>query len=117
MQLGDTIRQLRRAAGLSQVEFAKQLNITASYLSLVEKSKREPTIPLLRKMARVLGTPAALLMAAALVDQVEPKAGAEEWNVVRHLVEAARALLVADQLDRKLLRPAFEQPTGGQTSD
>ena len=110
MQLGEIIRQLRAAAGLSQSEFAQRLEITASYLSLVERAKREPTIPLLRKMATVLGAPAALLIAAALVEQEGPE-HVDEREAVRHLFEAARMLILAGQMDRRLVHAGVNNHT------
>lgn len=109
MQVGEVIKQLRSAAGLSQQEYAKRLEITASYLSLVETGKREPTVPLLRKMADVLGAPAALLIAAALVDGPGRAGHEQERAAVHHLVQAARQMLIANQMDLKLLHAGTEK--------
>src|SRR5690606_34488676 len=66
MTVGQTIRQLRQARGQTQAELAGMLGISASYLSLIETDKREPSIPLLREAASKLGAPASLLFAQAL---------------------------------------------------
>jgi transcriptional regulator with XRE-family HTH domain len=94
MQLGDVIRTLRGASGLSQQELARQLEITPSYLSLIERNRREPTITVLRRIADGLGTPAALLLAAALTAPLDGERHATEVEVVDRLVEAARMLIV-----------------------
>jgi transcriptional regulator with XRE-family HTH domain len=97
MQVGSVIRTLRSAAGLSQQAFARQLEITASYLSLIEHSRREPTVRLLRRMAAVLGAPAAVLFAAALVTEGSGHVGQAERKIVEHLVESVRMTMLLDR--------------------
>lgn len=90
MTLGVAIKRLRAAAGWSQKEFAGELEISPSYLSLIEADKREPTIPLLRRMAGKLGVPAVILFAAAL----EPRTAAE-GETARLLSEVLEKLVGA----------------------
>lgn len=66
MTLGQSIKYLRGARGMSQVELARSLGISPSYLSLIESDRREASIPLLRNLADALGAPAFLLFAQAL---------------------------------------------------
>ena len=49
--LGNKLRRLRRERALSQVELAKQIGISASYLNLIEHNQRPLTPPLLLKVA------------------------------------------------------------------
>ena len=49
--LGHKVRRLRRDNTLSQVELARQLGISASYLNLIEHNQRPLTLPLLLKLA------------------------------------------------------------------
>lgn len=51
VMLGRKVRRLRRAQDLSQVELAKRLGISASYLNLIEHNQRPLTLPLLIKLA------------------------------------------------------------------
>lgn len=46
------MRGLRRAQGLTQVELARRLEISASYLNLIEHDQRALTAPLLLRIAR-----------------------------------------------------------------
>lgn len=93
MTLGAAIKRLRAAAGWSQKDFAEQLEISPSYLSLIEADRREPTIPLVRRMAEKLGVPAVILFAAALEPRTPPEGEAAKLlsDVLETLVEAARA--------------------------
>ena len=60
MNLGKAIKLVRTAAGIRQGALARQMNVTANYLSLIENSKREPSISFLRKLASALGVPVAV---------------------------------------------------------
>ncbi len=50
-QIGGKIRKLRRARNISQAELAKNLDISASYLNLIEHNRRKITVSLLFKIA------------------------------------------------------------------
>ena len=50
-QLGSKVRRLRRAHGVTQVEMAKRLGISPSYLNLIEHNQRPLTRPLLMRLA------------------------------------------------------------------
>jgi len=51
-RLGGKVRGLRRKEGLSQVQLAERLGISASYLNLIESDRRPLTAPLLIKLAQ-----------------------------------------------------------------
>ncbi len=53
-RLGGKIRRLRGEAGLTQVELAKRLGISASYINLIEHNQRPLTVPLLLKLSGIL---------------------------------------------------------------
>jgi len=88
MTLGATIRHLRQSARLSQADLAKRLEISSSYLSLVEGDHRDASIPLLRRLAAELGAPAALLFAAALAGSKESPPPDEIALALEKLVDA-----------------------------
>src|SRR4051812_7721023 len=99
MTLGEAIRSLRSAAGLSQQQLAKDEGISPSYLSLVEADKREPTVSLLRLISKRLGTPAALLLAAALANSHAGSGDDAEHDAIAKLLGAARHLLAIGRLE------------------
>lgn len=51
--LGAKVRQLRRREGMTQAKLAELLGVSASYLNLIENSRRPLTAPLLLKLAEV----------------------------------------------------------------
>lgn len=61
MTLGGAIKLIRTARGRKQVDIATVLDVSANYLSLVEKDKREPSIGFLRRLAAELQVPVSLL--------------------------------------------------------
>ena len=54
-QLGSKVRRLRQAHGLTQVDMAKRLGISPSYLNLIEHNQRPLTRSLLMKLAEGYG--------------------------------------------------------------
>ncbi len=51
-RMGGKVRSLRRKEGLTQAQLAAELDISASYLNLIENNRRPLTAPLLIKLAR-----------------------------------------------------------------
>lgn len=68
MTFGEYIKSLRVSAGLKQQELADRVGISASMLSLLESSKREPTIKMIKELARALEVPSSALFATALAE-------------------------------------------------
>ncbi len=51
-KLGARVREMRKSRGLTQVELARRLEISASYLNLIEHQQRSLTAPLLLRLAK-----------------------------------------------------------------
>jgi transcriptional regulator with XRE-family HTH domain len=98
MTVGECIKSLRASAGLTQRELAERVDISAPMLSLIEADKRDPTIRVLRAVARELGLPTALIIVAALADEPDvPRTPASKRlrALTQHLVRAAQYALEA----------------------
>ena len=61
MKYGRAIRIVRTARGLSKVQLAKRLSVGASYLSLIEAEKREPSVKVIDEISTVLRVPPHLM--------------------------------------------------------
>jgi hypothetical protein len=88
--LGPRIRERRRELGVTQADMARQVEISASYLNLIEHNKRDIGGALLRKVAEALELP---------LDQLD---GAADRRLLETLEEIAqnpdlRALGVEDK--------------------
>ena len=53
-KMGNKLRSLRKDRGLSQVDLAAKIGISASYLNLIEHNQRNLTVPLLLKISELL---------------------------------------------------------------
>ncbi len=65
MNIGEAIRIVRSRKGLRQRELAERLGLNQSFLSLVEKGKRQPTLKTVEKIARAMTVPPQLILLLA----------------------------------------------------
>lgn len=77
LTLGNAIKLIRTARGISQRDLASELKISANYLSLIEGGKREPSLAFLNRLATELRVPIAMLF----MFQGEPIPGVESTDV------------------------------------
>ena len=68
MSIGSTLKLLRIASDLKQSSLAKDLDVTANYLSLVENGKKEPSLTFLKKFSQRLNIPLGYFLWIALED-------------------------------------------------
>lgn len=61
--VGQNLRRLRKAAGLSQEELAHRAGLDRTYISGVERGLRNPTVLVLQDLAGVLKVKPAHLLA------------------------------------------------------
>ena len=67
---GQVLRDCRDKVGLSQEELAGRADVDRTYVSLLERGRRQPSLEMLFKLSRALGVAPATLVsrAAALVE-------------------------------------------------
>lgn len=97
---GEFIREKRLAKGYSLRKFAELIDVSPTYLSLVEQGKveRPPTVERVRRMAEVLGeNPDELISLAGRVPEDLPGIIQSEPEQMPSLLRAAKGL-TADQL-------------------
>ena len=51
----NSVEKYRKARGMTQVELAERVNVQQSAISLIERQERNPSLPLLVRLANVLG--------------------------------------------------------------
>ena len=61
-RIGSRIQRLRRQKGVSQAQCAQALDISPSYLNLIEHNRRRITVPLLVKISSYFGVGAGELV-------------------------------------------------------
>lgn len=67
------VRQARKAAGLSQEELALEAEVDRTYVSQVERAKRNITVVVLSRLARALRTTPAALVSSAGAAESRPR--------------------------------------------
>ena len=60
--LGMKIRKIREAQRVSQGAVAKKARISREYLNRLERGRYDPTVGVLRRLARALGVPVRALL-------------------------------------------------------
>lgn len=74
MDIGNTIKELRKAKGLKQNELAEKAQITQAYLSKIENNSKEPTISSLKAIADSLEVPLPILIFRSMtIEDIEPQ--------------------------------------------
>src|SRR5438477_9136885 len=74
--LGELIRSQRRLANLSLRELAERTNVSNPYLSQIERGLHEPSVRVLKSIARALNVSAETLLAQAGLLEGEEAGGA-----------------------------------------
>lgn len=63
-RLATNVRRLRKETGLSQEDFANEHGIDRTYVSGIERGRRNPTILVVERLANALGVDVQELFAA-----------------------------------------------------
>lgn len=75
--LGAFIRAQRELASLSLRQLSDMADVSNAYLSQIERGLHEPSVRVIRSVARALGVPAEVLLAqAGLIDESDDGNGA-----------------------------------------
>jgi transcriptional regulator with XRE-family HTH domain len=91
MHLGQAIKFCRQQRDLTQPVLAERAGISPSYLSVLEKGKRDPSFSMIEKIARALDVPLSLLIFIAtdpseiqgLPTEITEKLAAATMNLLR----------------------------------
>jgi transcriptional regulator with XRE-family HTH domain len=62
-RVGTNVKRLREARGLSQEELAFDAEMHRTYVSGIERGKRNPTVTVVERLAAALGAKASELLA------------------------------------------------------
>ena len=62
MTLAMNLKRLRKAKGLTQEALARRANVSLGYLQRLEMGRHDPSLSMLRKLAKALGATVAELV-------------------------------------------------------
>jgi XRE family transcriptional regulator, regulator of sulfur utilization len=69
MNLGQSIKNLRKKKGQSQEEFARSCGITQTYLSQIENNLKDPNLSILKIISDKLATPLPILFFLSMTEE------------------------------------------------
>ena len=69
MNIGNAIKNLRLQKGFKQNDFAMKCGLSQSYLSSIEKGRKEPTLTILKQIAETLSIPTPVLVFYSLDEE------------------------------------------------
>lgn len=87
LNFGNAIKAYRTKEGLTQEALAKKLGIEPTYLSALERGRKDPSVALLKKTAKVLGVAPEVIVWDAI--DVDADMNAQD----RKIVEMAKVLV------------------------
>lgn len=91
MNIGPVIRRLRQAQNLTLEDLAERAEISASHVSLIERSKREPSFDNLTAITQSLGLPLSVFILLCVEEN-----DASNTPVVRKLKRLVKSTLSRD---------------------
>ena len=88
MDLGQTIKSIRKQKGLRQNQFAELCDITQAYLSQIENNLKEPNLSTLRVISSNLETPLPILFFLSLDNKDVKPEKAEAFEMIAPSVKS-----------------------------
>lgn len=82
MDIGGTIKKLRKRAGINREDFSKSCSISLSYLSLIENNKRKPHAETLNNICTTLGITEPILYILSTDGNDVPKEKLQQFNML-----------------------------------
>lgn len=73
MNIGETIKLLRKEKNIKQLDLAASCGISQTYLSQIEKGRKVPALDILEKISAALGLPFAVLSFLSLDSNALPE--------------------------------------------
>ena len=92
MTLGINIRKVRKALGLTQIEFAEQMHVSQAAISMWEKGKDRPTAAVLFRLADMTGDK-SFITRETLTGNCEPSLPTELMKITRPSEEVLSELV------------------------
>lgn len=65
LQFGRIVRELRLRKGISQERLAEQASLDRTFVSMIERGRRRPTLDTAKRLASALGIPLSKIVALA----------------------------------------------------
>ena len=88
INFGRVIKSYRTKKGLTQKALARKAHITVPYLSKVENARKEPSLPLLRRLCKLLSLPEEILFWEAVeVNGHLKRSEKQAISIAKHILD------------------------------
>jgi transcriptional regulator with XRE-family HTH domain len=110
MEVGRAVRILRKSRGQKQSDLARAAGISVPMVSLLESGERQPSLSVLRRLAKALGiaSEALILMALSKEESLHSHDPA-----TREMADSVRRLAEAEERLSETLRTGISHGTNG----
>jgi len=88
MNLGSTIKTIRKQKELTQIEFASLCDITQTYLSQIESNLKEPNLSTLKVIGEKLGVPLPILFFLSIDEEDVQPNKRKAFEIIRPSVKS-----------------------------
>ena len=88
MNIGKSIKHIRKMKGLNQKEFADLYGFNKAYISGVETGKQNPTIKMLEKMAKSFGVPLPVMFWFTFTEEDVEDSKKEAFKVIKPSIDS-----------------------------
>ena len=110
MHLGNKLRRMRQARGLTAVELAQRARVTTGFISQLEHSQTVPSLQTLQRIAAVLGVSLTYFF---LEEHLQPQVVRQQERQIIHLGHDGSCVsLLSPRTSRHLELALFELPPG-----
>lgn len=82
MNIGASIKEVRKQKGLSQIELAEKIEISQTSLSQIESGSKRPSATTLKKICKVLKVSEVMLYMMSASEDDVPKEKKELFNML-----------------------------------
>ena len=82
MNLGESIKSLRKRKNISQGELALSCKITQAYLSQIENNRKEPNLATLKTISKELDVPLPIIFYTAMSEEDIPDSKKEAFGMI-----------------------------------
>jgi XRE family transcriptional regulator, regulator of sulfur utilization len=88
MDLGTSIKNIRKKKGKTQGEFAALCDITQTYLSQIESNQKEPNLSTLKTISENLNMPLPMLFFISMTEDDVPENKRNAFKIIRPSVQS-----------------------------
>lgn len=87
MNIGESLRRIRFEKNMKQTDVAAKAKITQTYLSQLEKGRKEPSQSVIAKLSKVYNVPAGVIMFYAMEEKDVQKNKLEHFRKLKPVID------------------------------